>query len=97
MDPIARNRASDVWQNGSSGRLRNSPTLTTALRLDDRCKPPRLPTGVYQGQDLYDSRVSLIQYSELFNAFPNLPFSHFCLGLVTNQELVDYAWIFQTF
>ncbi len=28
------------------------------------------PTGVYQGMDLYDSRVSLIQYRELFNAFP---------------------------
>ncbi len=26
--------------------------------------------GVHQGQDLYDSRVSLIQYQQLFNAFP---------------------------
>jgi glucuronate isomerase len=52
------------------------------------------PTGVYQGQDLYDSRVSLIQYSELFNAFPNLPFPISVLASVTNQELVDYAWIF---
>jgi glucuronate isomerase len=52
------------------------------------------PNGVYQGQDLYDSRVSLIQYAELFNAFPNLPFPISVLASVTNQELVDYAWIF---
>ena len=52
------------------------------------------PGGVYQGQDLYDSRISLIQYAELFNAFPNLPFPISVLASVTNQELVDYAWIF---
>lgn len=52
------------------------------------------PGGVFQGQDLYDSRVSLIQYSELFNAFPNLMFPISVLASVTNQELVDYAWIF---
>ena len=32
------------------------------------------PDGVYQGQDLYDSRVSLIQYKELFNAFTDVKF-----------------------
>jgi glucuronate isomerase len=50
--------------------------------------------GVYQGQDLYDSRVSLIQYEELFNAFPNVTFPISVLASVTNQELVSYAWIF---
>jgi glucuronate isomerase len=50
--------------------------------------------GVYQGQDLYDSRVSLIQYRELFNAFPDLKFPVSVLASVTNQELVSYAWIF---
>ncbi len=50
--------------------------------------------GVYQGQDLYDSRVSLIQYRELFNAFPRLTFPISVLASATNQELVDYAWIF---
>ncbi|MDF1841334.1 MAG: glucuronate isomerase [Rubripirellula sp.] len=50
--------------------------------------------GVYQGQDLYDSRVSLIQYRELFNAFPDLKFPISVLASVTNQELVSYAWIF---
>src|SRR5262249_38513073 len=28
--------------------------------------------GVYQGQDLFDQRTSLIQYAELFNAFPEV-------------------------
>ncbi len=50
--------------------------------------------GVYQGQDLFDSRVSLIQYKELFNAFPAVRFPVSVLASVTNQELVSYAWIF---
>ncbi|MCR9120060.1 MAG: glucuronate isomerase, partial [bacterium] len=50
--------------------------------------------GVFQGQDLYDSRVSLIQYRELFNAFPNVMFPVSVLASVTNQELVSYSWIF---
>ena len=50
--------------------------------------------GVFQGQDLYDSRVSLIQYRELFNAFPDVKFPVSVLASVTNQELVSYAWIF---
>lgn len=52
------------------------------------------PDGVYQGQDLYDSRVSLIQYRELFNSFPQVKFPISVLASVTNQELVSYAWIF---
>ena len=50
--------------------------------------------GVYQGQDLYDSRVSLIQYRALFNAFPQVVFPISVLASVTNQELVSYSWIF---
>lgn len=50
--------------------------------------------GVYQGQDLFDSRVSLIQYRELFNSFPDVKFPVSVLASVTNQELVSYAWIF---
>lgn len=50
--------------------------------------------GVYQGQDLFDSRVSLIQYRELFNAFPQVTFPISVLASATNQELVSYAWIF---
>ena len=52
------------------------------------------PAGVFQGQDLYDSRVSLIQYRELFNAFPTVKFPISVLASVTNQELVSYSWIF---
>jgi glucuronate isomerase len=50
--------------------------------------------GVHQGRDLYDSRVSLIQYKELFNAFPQVTFPISVLASVTNQELTSYAWIF---
>ncbi len=50
--------------------------------------------GVFQGQDLYDSRVSLIQYKELLNGFPQVTFPISVLASVTNQELVSYAWIF---
>jgi glucuronate isomerase len=51
-------------------------------------------SGVYQGQDLFDSRVSLVQYKELFNAFPQVTFPISVLASVTNQELLSYAWIF---
>ncbi|HTU27445.1 MAG TPA: amidohydrolase, partial [Pirellulales bacterium] len=50
--------------------------------------------GVYQGRDLYDSRVSLIQYRELLNAFPQVTFPISVLASVTNQELVSFSWIF---
>jgi glucuronate isomerase len=52
------------------------------------------PAGVHQGRDLYDSRVSLIQYRHLFNAFPQVKFPISVLASVTNQELVSYSWIF---
>jgi len=50
--------------------------------------------GVYQGQDLYDKRVSLIQYKEILNAFPQVTFPISVLTHMSNQELVSYAWIF---
>ncbi len=50
--------------------------------------------GVFQGQDLYDHRVSLIQYKALFNAFPNVTFPVSVLAETSNQELVSYSWIF---
>ncbi|MFO0178562.1 MAG: hypothetical protein ACK55P_15290, partial [Planctomyces sp.] len=49
---------------------------------------------VYQGQDLFDSRVSMIQYAPLLNRFTSVQFPISVLASVTNQELVDYAWIF---
>jgi glucuronate isomerase len=50
--------------------------------------------GVYQGQDLFDQRVSLIQYKALFNAFPQVTFPISVLAQISNQELVSYSWIF---
>jgi len=52
------------------------------------------PGGVFQGQDLFDQRTSLIQYAELFNAFPQVMFPISVLTSSQNQELVSYAWIF---
>ena len=52
------------------------------------------PAGVHQGRDLYDSRCSLVQYAELFNAFPAVTFPVSVLTSYLNQELVSYAWIF---
>jgi glucuronate isomerase len=52
------------------------------------------PAGVYQGMDLFDKRVSLIQYKELFNAFPQVTFPISVLAQTSNQELVSYSWIF---
>jgi glucuronate isomerase len=50
--------------------------------------------GVYQGQDLFDQRTSLIQYAPLFNAFPDVPFCISVLSSGQNQELASYSWIF---
>ncbi|VAX40276.1 hypothetical protein MNBD_PLANCTO02-1923 [hydrothermal vent metagenome] len=52
------------------------------------------PAGVFQGQDLYDSRTSLMQYGALFNAFPQVTFPVSVLAQTSNQELVSYSWIF---
>ena len=50
--------------------------------------------GVYQGQDLFDQRTSLIQYARLFNAFASVPFCISVLSSGQNQELASYSWIF---
>lgn len=50
--------------------------------------------GVYQGQDLFDQRTSLLQYAELFNAFPDVTFCISVLSSGQNQELVSHSWIF---
>jgi glucuronate isomerase len=75
--------------------------------LAEHCREFRLPFdlmigvnrrvykgGVYQGQDLFDQRTSLIQYAELFNAFPEVTFCISVLSSGQNQELVSYSWIF---
>jgi glucuronate isomerase len=50
--------------------------------------------GVFQGQDLFDQRTSLVQYAKLFNAFPEVTFCVSVLSSGQNQELVSYSWIF---
>jgi glucuronate isomerase len=50
--------------------------------------------GVYQGQDLFDQRTSLIQYAWLFNSLPEVTFCVSVLSSSQNQELVSYSWIF---
>ena len=83
--------------------LSNGVFWTLAEECDERGLPFDLmigvnrgvyPSGVFQGMDLYDSRVSLIQYKALFNAFPRVTFPISVLASVTNQELASYAWIF---
>jgi glucuronate isomerase len=75
--------------------------------LAEQCAERRLPfdlmigvnrrvyeEGVFQGQDLFDQRTSLIQYRRLFNAFPKVTFPISVLAQTSNQELVSYSWIF---
>ena len=52
------------------------------------------PGGVYQGRDLFDRGGSLVQYRDLFNAFPEVKFPVSVLTSGQNQELVAYSWIF---
>jgi glucuronate isomerase len=75
--------------------------------LAERCAEHRLPfdlmigvnrrvyeKGVFQGQDLFDQRTSLVQYRRLFNAFPQVTFPVSVLAQTSNQELVSHSWIF---
>ena len=50
--------------------------------------------GVYQGQDLFDQRTSLIQYRGLFNEYRDVTFCVSVLSSGQNQELASYSWIF---
>ncbi len=76
-------------------------------KLAEMCAEHRLPfdlmigvnrrvyeNGVFQGQDLFDQRTSLILYQKLFNAFPQVTFPISVLAQTSNQELVSYSWIF---
>jgi glucuronate isomerase len=97
----------DSWLNPASDTPNRETAAAVFWMLAEFCDEHKLPfdlmigvnrqvyrDGVFQGQDLYDSRVSLIQYRELFNAFPAVTFPVSVLASVTNQELVSYAWIF---
>ncbi len=99
----------EVWRKGSAASANRRRELGHFVfwTLAEFCAEHHLPfdlmigvnrnvyaDGVYQGCDLYDSRVSLIQYRALFNAFPQVKFPISVLASVTNQELVSYSWIF---
>jgi glucuronate isomerase len=86
----------------------NSPAAVGAFwLLAEHCRDFKLPfdlmigvnrrvyeKGVFQGQDLFDQRTSLIQYARLFNAFPSVPFCVSVLSSGQNQELASFSWIF---
>ena len=52
------------------------------------------PAGVAGGRDLFDRRVSLYDYRELFNHFANVTFPVSTLAPDAGAELVAYSWIF---
>src|SRR5581483_4395462 len=100
---------SRLFASGEQARAEDRATVARFVfwTLAELCAEFRLPfdlmigvnravyaAGVFQGQDLFDSRVSLIQYRELFNAFPQVVFPISVLASVTNQELTSYSWIF---
>jgi len=94
-----------LLQNDPSGHLLCSRGVFWMLA--EHCRTFRLPfdlmigvnrrvyeQGVYQGQDLFDQRTSLIQYAELLNAFADVIFCISVLSSGLNQVLVSYSWIF---
>jgi glucuronate isomerase len=108
-EPTARQAFQAVWRRGPEAEPDQAAQLARFVfwSLAELCAENHLPfdlmigvvrgvyrQGVHQGRDLYDSRVSLIQYRELFNAFPKVTFPISVLASVTNQELASYAWIF---
>ncbi len=52
------------------------------------------PGGVAGGRDLFDRRVSLYEYRDLFNHFSGVTFPVSTLSPDAAPELVAYAWIF---
>jgi glucuronate isomerase len=100
LETIARGQSLDTSQTATLSSF-------VFMTLADFCSQHQLPfdlmigvnrrvyeNGVFQGQDLFDSRVSLVQYKTLFNAFPNVTFPVSVLAETSNQELVSFSWIF---
>ena len=52
------------------------------------------PAGVAGGRDLFDRRVSLYEYRDLFNHFAGVTFPVSTLSPDAGAELVAYSWIF---
>jgi glucuronate isomerase len=109
VDDSAASEVLDRLQTGNDLTDEESRTLSRFVfwTLAEFCAEHKLPfdlmigvnrtvyeNGVFQGQDLYDKRTSLILYRKLFNAFPQVTFPISVLAQTSNQELVSYAWIF---
>jgi glucuronate isomerase len=52
------------------------------------------PAGVSGGRDLFDRRLSLHDYRELFNHFASVVFPISTLAPDAGAELIAYSWIF---
>lgn len=109
VTPTEAGRLFALIRSGSGLSLSEKQVLAQFVfwKLAEKCAEFKLPfdlmigvnrrvyeAGVYQGQDLFDSRCSLIQYRRLFNAFPQVTFPISVLSHTMNQELVAYSWIF---
>jgi glucuronate isomerase len=109
VEDSAANRVLDRLHSGKELDADEARTLSQFVfwTLAQFCAEHKLPfdlmigvnrrvyeNGVFQGQDLYDKRTSLILYQKLFNAFPQVTFPISVLAQTSNQELVSYAWIF---
>ncbi len=104
---VASGRKHELAKKLGHSYCRTTMALATFRTLAENCREFGLPfdlmigvnrrvyrAGVYQGQDLFDGRTSLIQYAELFNAFPEVTFCVSVLSSSLNQELASYSWIF---
>jgi glucuronate isomerase len=107
--PVSDSQLAAAWARLPQGSVheRLLRSLGVFWMLAEHCQAYHLPfdlmigvnrrvfeEGVYQGQDLFDQRTSLIQYATLFNAFPDVTFCLSVLSSGQNQELVSYSWIF---
>ena len=81
---------------GTTGGLIGLSGAEFRLPFDLMIGPVRnvYPAGVAGGRDLFDRRVSLYDYRELFNHFANVTFPVSTLAPDAGAELVAYAWIF---
>jgi glucuronate isomerase len=97
----------ELWSGDADAGARATAAHGAFWMLAELCREFKLPfdlmigvnrkvyqAGVYQGQDLFDQRTSLLQYAELFNAFADVVFPISVLTSAQNQELVSYSWIF---
>lgn len=97
----------DLWRGDADAGASATAAHGVFWMLAELCREFKLPfdlmigvnrrvyqAGVYQGQDLFDQRTSLLQYAELFNAFADVVFPISVLTSAQNQELVSYSWIF---